>query len=356
MEVPRLLHYRSDEESDMNHDRKERERPRSTRDAGLGLPRPVVSAFGVVAAVTVLLVLIASRGPTYGPQEAAPVAVAAGPAALMEGRLPMEVNERVERWVQRFLTTRRAEFETYLVREGLYGGMILESLRARGMPEELLYLAMIESGFSPFATSSVAASGVWQFMGPTARAYGLTVDAWVDERRDPIRATAAALDYLQELHEQFGSWYLAAAAYNAGPSRVSSALRRNGVGQGGDEAFYWKIIHDLPLETREYVPKILAAALLAGQAEHFGFEVERDLPYLFDRVLLPGGTSLVSVADALELPHSLIRQMNPHLIRGVTPPGRSYLVRVPQGESVRVVAALSGFGSDGGVWTVSVEE
>jgi membrane-bound lytic murein transglycosylase D len=355
MTLPGRFHDRSDEEDEMSHDRKDRERPRSTRHAGLGLPRPVLSAFGCAAAVTVLLVLIASRAPAYGPEDAAPVAVAAGSESLMEGRLPMEVNERVERWVQRFLTTRRAEFEIYLVREGLYGGMIRESLRERGMPEELLYLAMIESGFSPFATSRVAASGVWQFMGPTARAYGLTVDAWVDERRDPIRATAAALDYLQELNERFGSWYLAAAAYNTGPTRVASALRRHGVGQGGDEAFYWKIIHDLPLETREYVPKILAAALLAGQAEHFGFEVERDLPYLFDRVLLPGGTSLVSVADALDLPHSLVRQMNPHLIRGVTPPGRSYLVRVPQGESTRLVAALSDF-VDPGVRSVTIEE
>jgi membrane-bound lytic murein transglycosylase D len=340
----------------LDHPRKERERPRSTRHTGWALPRPVVSAFGIVGAATVLLVLIASRAPAYGPQEIAPVAAAPGPEALMEGRLPMEVNERVERWIDRFLTTRRAEFEIYLVREGLYGGMIRESLRDRGMPEELLYLAMIESGFSPFATSSVAASGVWQFMGPTARAYGLTVDAWVDERRDPIRATAAALDYLQELHDQFGSWYLAAAAYNAGPGRVASALRRHGVGQGGDEAFYWKIIHDLPQETREYVPKILAAALLAGQAEHFGIEVERDLPYLFDRVLLPGGTSLVSVADALGLPHSLIRQMNPHLIRGVTPPGRSYLVRVPQGESTRLVAALWEFGAPVAVRAARTEE
>lgn len=324
----------------MDTERRERERPRSTGHAGLGLPRPVWSAFGAAAAVAAFLVLVAYRGVGLESASSSEPLAERGELVL-DVRLPMEVNERVERWVDRFLTTRRHEFETYLVREGLYGGMIREQLRARGMPEELLYLAMIESGFSPFATSRVAASGVWQFMGPTARAYGLTVDAWVDERRDPVRATAAALDYLEELHARFGSWYLAAAAYNAGPSRVAQALRRHGVGQGEGEALYWRIIEDLPLETREYVPKILAAALLAEQAEHFGFEVERSLPYLFDRVMLPGGTPLAEVAAVLDAPASLIRQMNPHLIRGVTPPGRAYLVRVPPGDSHRVVAALS---------------
>ena len=324
-----------------NAERRERERPRSTGDAGLGLPRPVWSAFGLAASVAVILILVAYRGGNVEGASSSPWEVLPESDPVMDVRLPMEVNERVERWVQRFLTTRRHEFETFLVREGLYGGMIREQLRARGMPEELLYLAMIESGFSPFATSRVAASGVWQFMGPTARAYGLTVDAWVDERRDPIRATDAALDYLEELHERFGSWYLAAAAYNAGPGRVSGVLRRHGLGEGGDEDLYWKIIEDLPPETRDYVPKILAAALLAEQAEHFGFDVERSLPYLFDRVLLPGGTPLAEVAQVLDVSPSLLRQMNPHLIRGVTPPGRSYMVRVPPGESTRVVAALA---------------
>lgn len=177
-------------------------------------------------------------------------------------------------------------------------------------------------------------------MGSTARAYGLTVDSWVDERRDPVRATDAALDYLEELHAEFGSWYLAAAAYNAGPGRVKRALRQAGVARASDEDVYWTIIDRLPRETREYVPKLLAAALLAEQAEHFGFEVERSLPYLFDRVVVPGGVSLVEVAEALEIGASLLREMNPHLIRGATPPDRSVLVRVPVGEAQRVVALL----------------
>ncbi len=318
------------------------ERPRSTRPGPRPLgARPVRRVFFGTGIVAGCLFLVAMVGNRDEPPGEAPFNVPDATSSLLDSRLPMEVNERVERWVHRFLGSDRESFEAYLVREGLYGGMIRDKLRSRGMPEELLYLAMIESGFSTSATSPVAASGVWQFMGATARAYGLVVDSWVDERRDPVRATDAALDYLEELHETFGSWYLAAAAYNAGPARVEQALRQSGVDRV-DEDVYWRIIDRLPRETREYVPKILAAALLAEQAEHFGFDVERSLPYLFDRVLIPGGTDLAEVAGTLELPTSLIREMNPHLIRGRTPPGRSVLVRVPVGESNRVVASLSG--------------
>lgn len=266
------------------------------------VPVPVRWTFAFVFGLAAILVLVASRGTglDVDGEPELPFPVADATAALMDTRLPMEVNERVERWVRRFLGSERATFEEYLVREGLYGGMIRDRLRRRGMPEELIYLAMIESGFSPSATSPVSASGVWQFMGATARAYGLTVDAWVDERRDPVRATDAALDYLEALYEQFGSWHLAAAAYNAGPGRVNQALRRAGSVSGGDEALYWEIIEHLPRETRQYVPKLLAAALLAEQPEHFGFEVEPDVPYLFDQVLVPAGTSLTRLASVLE--------------------------------------------------------
>ena len=120
--------------------------------------------------------------------------------------LPIEVNDRVERWIERYQTVERVTFERYLERRGLYESMIRGKLRARGMPEELIYLAMIESGFAPDAVSPVAATGVWQFMANTARAEGLRVDTWVDERRDPVRATDAALEYLERLHERFGSW------------------------------------------------------------------------------------------------------------------------------------------------------
>jgi membrane-bound lytic murein transglycosylase D len=270
--------------------------------------------------------------------------VPAATAALLETRLPVAVNAEVERWIERFLGPERPAFEEYLVREGLYGGLIRDRLRERGMPEELLYLAMIESGFVTSATSRVSASGVWQFMGATARAFGLRVDYWVDERRDPVRATDAALDYLEDLHEMFGSWYLAAAAYNAGPAVVFRALGREEAEGASHEDLYWKISRHLPTETRNYVPKMLAATLIAEQPEHFGFEVEKSLPYLFDQVLVPGGTSLTRVARALGVHPALIRELNPHLLRGTTPPGGGHLVRVPQGDSHRLVASLEGFG------------
>ncbi len=317
------------------------ERPPSTEP----FPAPVRWAFlamlGMLGTTILVILLASSRTPSEISEGPVP-SVSQATAELVASSLPVEVNEQVDRWIRRFVGKDRASFEAYLVREGLYGGLIRDRLRARGMPEELLYLAMIESGFSATATSPVSASGVWQFMRPTAQQYGLAVDYWVDERRDPVRATDAALDYLETLHAEFGSWYLAAAAFNSGPGRVARAILRHGPTSVGDDELYWEISEHLPLETREYVPKILAATLLAEQAEHFGFEVEKSLPYLFDQVLVPAGTPLQEVAEALDVPRSLIRELNPHLIRGLTPPGRTYMVRVPQGDSYRLVAELGG--------------
>lgn len=254
--------------------------------------------------------------------------------------LPMEMNERVVRWMKRFTTDQRETFETFLGRQSIYAELIREELRERGMPRDLLYLAMIESGFSPRATSPAAAAGVWQFMGPTARQYGLRVDGWVDERRDPLKATDAALDYLEWLYDRYDSWYLAAAAYNAGPGRVDGVLRHHAGGRKGDEAIYWEIIDHLPRETREYVPKILAATALARDAERYGFDIEAIGPYRFDRVWVPGGTPLATVAGSLDVSVDLMRDLNPHLVRLTTPPGGSYALRVPVGSTDRVIASL----------------
>ncbi len=228
--------------------------------------------------------------------------------------LPVSMNERVERWMERYLSDQRPAFERYLAREGLYAGMIKEGLRRRGMPEELVYLAAIESGFSPGATSRVSASGMWQFMGPTAQQFGLRIDEYVDERRDPVRATRAALDYLQALHEEFGSWYLAAAAYNAGPGRVARALEAHAGDETGEEGLYWEIIDRLPRETRAYVPKMLALVILGEAAEAYGFEVEPADPVEYDRIWAPGGTTLNWVAKAAGAPLAEIQeaQSSPH--------------------------------------------
>ncbi|RMH22900.1 MAG: murein transglycosylase [Gemmatimonadetes bacterium] len=255
--------------------------------------------------------------------------------------LPVEVNERVEYWMRRFRTDQKEVFEDLLAREGLYGDMIRRKLRERGMPEGLVYLAMIESGFSTRARSRAEAIGMWQFMVPTARQYGLRIDEWVDERRDPERATDAALDYLQALHERYGSWYLAAAAYNAGPTRVSRALRRHAGAVKGDEELYWEIIDHLPRETALYVPKFLAATYLARRTESERFVFDRVEPFRYQVVWVPGGTRLSVVARRLGAEGRVLRDLNPQLLRGVTPPGEVYPLRVPAGSAPRVVAALA---------------
>ena len=291
-------------------------------------------------ATPVLLVPILFMG---GEREAEPVAAVVPEVTLeaLGARLPLHVNARVERWMQRFQTTDKAMFETLLKRRSVYDELVRGKLRERGMPEELLYLAMMESGFKPRAVSKVFAVGLWQFMSPTALQYGLRVDEWVDERRDPVRATDAALDYLEWLHGRFGSWYLAAAAYNAGPGRVERVLNLHAEGRTGDEDVYWEVLDHLPRETRDYVPRLVAATILAENAEAYGFVVDFADPYRFDRAFVPGGTTLAKVAAGLGVDERVLRDLNPHLMRRISPPGEMYGVRVPVGDALQVVALLN---------------
>lgn len=261
--------------------------------------------------------------------------------ALSVPEIPLEVNARVEKWLHRFLGGQRPYFQLWLAREGRYGEMIRGKLRESGLPEELIYLAMIESGFSPRARSPANASGMWQMVEGTARRYGLRVDPFVDERRDPVRATEAALDYLEDLYGEFGSWYLAAAGYNAGERRVARALRaRASAPWDGrrDRDLFWHIMEELPEETREYVPMMIAAMILARDPQRYGFEFEPFESLRFDRVFVPGGTPLSRIAWLAGVGADTIRALNPHLVLGVTPPGLSYPVRVPAGAASRVVA------------------
>ena len=270
-----------------------------------------------------------------------PPALAEMERDLADAGFPIELNERVEQWKVRFSTSHKLEFEETLSRAGLYSDMIRGKLRARGMPKELFYLAMIESGYLTDARSLVSATGMWQFMDPTARAYGLRIDAYVDERRDPVRATDAALDYLGDLYQQYGSWYLAAAAYNAGPTRVSLAVARHSDWQAGDESLYWEIVDHLPLETAQYVPKLIAATYLARDAALFDLKVTLADPYVYDLVWTPGATSLADIEETMGLSYNRIQELNPQLIRGVTPPGSVYPLRVPVGLAFNVMAALA---------------
>jgi membrane-bound lytic murein transglycosylase D len=177
----------------------------------------------------------------------------------------------VSKWVSTFTGARKHDLETTLDRMEPYTAMIERKLEERGMPQELVYLALIESGGNPKALSPVKARGLWQFMTPTAKQYGLKVARGVDERTNPEKATDAALDYLSDLHKRFGSWYLAAAAYNSGQGRVSKILKQvTGKSKGTDEDFY-RIAGRLPKETRDYVPKLVAVARIAKQPTKYGF-------------------------------------------------------------------------------------
>ncbi|MFN2567449.1 MAG: lytic transglycosylase domain-containing protein [Gemmatimonadaceae bacterium] len=181
-------------------------------------------------------------------------------------------HQRVDSWIGRFTSDLKRSFSTYMQRMDKYESMISTKLAQRGMPQELIYLAMIESGFNPTAKSPAAASGLWQFIGETGRRYGLKVSRKVDERNNPARATDAALSYLADLYDRFGSWYLAAAAYNTGEGRVARIMRQVTGSERGTDADYYKISNRLPRETRDYVPKLIAAARIAKEPEKYGFE------------------------------------------------------------------------------------
>ncbi|HEX6134989.1 MAG TPA: LysM peptidoglycan-binding domain-containing protein [Longimicrobiales bacterium] len=259
----------------------------------------------------------------------------AAEAAGVTWDLPVTHNESVEFWIG-FLTGRNRERTAlWLERQGKYGPMIRAELRRRGMPEDLLYLALIESGLSPKAYSRAAASGMWQFIAETGRRYGLEVSAEVDERRDPIRSTSAALDYLQDLYGRFGSWYLAAAAYNTGENRVERILRERAGGARGADSLFWRIAPHLPRETRDYVPLMLAAGHIAKEPARYGFEeLDYQEPLEFDVVWVPGSADLTMIAQATGASTETIEELNTHLTKGRTPSNRGWSVRIPAGSRV----------------------
>jgi membrane-bound lytic murein transglycosylase D len=244
-------------------------------------------------------------------------------------------HSRVRYYVDYFLGPARDRFAIWLGRLPRYERVIREQLARHGVPEELVYLAMIESGYSNTATSRARAAGMWQFVARTGREYGLHQDVWVDERRDPFRATEAAARHLADLNAAFGSWYLAAAAYNAGAGRVTRGLRRLPWGgeDASDSTFFE--LYDrryLRLETRDYVPKLIAAALIAQDPARYGFDsVPRLEPLAFDEVYIADATGLDVLARLSDTTTRALVELNPQLVRGVTPPGRAVIVRVPAG-------------------------
>jgi soluble lytic murein transglycosylase-like protein len=239
---------------------------------------------------------------------------------------PASPAAEVERWVLRLAENRRSETAAALQRFTIYEPLIRQALHDAQLPQELAYLPLIESAYRPTARSKVGATGLWQFMRRTASSYDLEVSAWVDERRDPVRSTFAAVRHLSDLHDTFGAWHLAAAAYNAGSTRVQRALGRRQA--PSDEAF-WASRHRLPAETRAYVPMFLAAARIGRTPERFGIDVAPSPPLRFRLVPVPPGTPLATVARAHRVQLSVVNELNPHLIRGSTPPDRTWMVRLP---------------------------
>ncbi len=262
--------------------------------------------------------------------------------------LPSERNERVDFFIDFLKGERYDDMQQWMERVGRYGPMIRQELRARGMPEDLLFLAMIESGLDPNAYSSADAAGIWQFIAPTARRYGLEVSRYVDERRDPVKSTDAALSYLQDLHDRFGSYFLAAASYNTGENRVGRIMRSETGSERGTDADYWQIGDRLPRETRDYVPLMLAAAHIAKDPGAYGFpRLQFEQPLRFDQVAVPGGTKLDAVAEAAGVPVSEVVDLNPQLVRKETPPRREWSVRIPEGTAGTFAANFSGTGTGG---------
>ncbi|ADH86382.1 LysM peptidoglycan-binding domain-containing protein [Desulfurivibrio alkaliphilus] len=251
---------------------------------------------------------------------------------------PVVMNKHVEFYLDYFQNDLRITFERWLARSGRYVPMIREKLREAGLPEDLAYLPMIESGYSLTAYSRARAVGPWQFMAPTARQYGLAINDYLDERRDPIRSTQAAINFLGDLYEEFGCWHLATAAYNAGGGRIRGAMRRF----NSDD--FWEISRNnhLALETRHYVPKLIAAIIIAKNPEEYGFDnIAYDEPLRYETLQVPRWTALEAVALAGDFELDELHDLNRQLRRLVTPPEQAnYTLRLPQGSKQQVAAKL----------------
>jgi membrane-bound lytic murein transglycosylase D len=277
---------------------------------------------------------VASMSATHARPESASDSAAAEPTWDMDVR-SYETQDRVAHYVGLFSGRAREHITERLAAGSRYEPMIRAQMKAGGVPEDMYYLALIESGFNPHAYSRAAAVGMWQFMASTARDMGLRVDWWVDERRDPVRSTTAAVRFIRGLREQFGSLYLAAAAYNGGPGRVARGLTKYAddmQGAQGEDAFFVLAEKDyLKNETRDYVPQLIAAALIGKEPARYGMELHVRAPFAYDSVRVRGSTPLAAVATAAGVATAEVSELNPHLLRGMTPPGDACLVRIPVG-------------------------
>lgn len=239
--------------------------------------------------------------------------------------LPIKMNDRVKSSIVYFQTIARDAFLKYLGRSKKYDRIIKDVLARQGLPQDLAYLCLVESGFNPKAYSWARASGLWQFIASTGRLYGLERDWWVDERRDPVKSTEAAARFLKDLYNEFGDWELAMAAYNGGPGRIRNTIKSQGT------VDFWKM--RLRRQTMDYVPLIYAAAIIAKDPVRYGFgEVEYESALLWDEVTIDRCLDLRAVADAVECSVDNLKEYNPELLRNYTPPSdQSYVLKLPYG-------------------------
>ena len=267
-------------------------------------------------------------------------------AAAITFDIPMVVNDKVLAWIEIFKN--RKEFRQSFIggyeRFGWYEPMIHRIFAEEGMPADLIYMAFLESTYKTSAYSRARAKGIWQFMTPTGRQYGLKVNRYVDERSHPEKSTRAAARYMKDLYATLGDWHLAIAAYNTGAGNIMRAQRRSG------KTSYWDLAKTryMRLETKNFVPAILALALMAKEPAKYGFEgLQHNPPLTYDRVVVDGPIHLSRVADLAGVEEQELRFLNPHLRRGVTPPGdRNHELLVPAGAGPRFTAAYQALPSN----------
>lgn len=275
-----------------------------------------------------------------GDTPAADMDVALLNESLPDSDIPLTLNSKVNYFINFFQYKGHDFFAKWLSRSERYIPLMRDILRKEGMPEDLVYLAMIESGFATHAVSVANAVGPWQFMSGTGRRYDLKINDWIDERRDPIKSTVAAALYLKALYAIFNNdWYLAAAGYNAGENKILRAIDMY------DTRDFWEISKGsyLKRETKDYVPKLLAAAIIAKEPVKYGFADIAYLPAMdLDAVEITSRTDLDLVARLTDVPINILRELNPELRRWCTPPDYpNYLLKLPKGKKELFTAELA---------------